>query len=453
MLFDLCRVVRLSAALRTPRAPHNGKSPDVAMECGRKSFLAMCATAVVAVLTIISFERRLRLVDHGRSDGHSGSAGVLIPRHGPQKYHGHTLHVLDSRIDPSKRAESIRRYYEMNHKDKAAAKDSAAPPGAQRHRAKVLLFTTDSMKGYSTRGNVPAGEIRMRWSLAIALGDLGAVVDTATTEEEFRWLAEQHAAYSAYILDPWTWAGSSRQPREFLQGREDSVYILDYFGRASFPSDGVQVDMKHVLTAFPLPAKNTFIGYGVEQPLARDKKTQGVFLGKLHEYSPRYRMETLKAIADKVKIVTTISPGETLLSHPNIEFLGHKTPEEFDQLLATSRFLITFGDTLNEPSAVDAVANGCVYINTVYNKPRSMNADLTRGDYGVAYRSEHPYLGERVGPPYVCTAREGELDDYMHCVDEAMRVGPLDPFVPHPFTDSAYRQRISTVFENVLGKA
>lgn len=50
------------------------------------------------------------------------------------------------------------------------------------------------------------------------------------------------------------------------------------------------------------------------------------------------------------------------------------------------------GDPLSGPSAVDAVAAGCVYLNPVYRTP-----------FKKIYTSQHPFLEDSVGPPYVCS--------------------------------------------------
>lgn len=50
------------------------------------------------------------------------------------------------------------------------------------------------------------------------------------------------------------------------------------------------------------------------------------------------------------------------------------------------------GDPLSGPSAVDAVVAGCAYLNPVYSKPMM---DI--------YNSQHPFLEQRVGEPYVCS--------------------------------------------------
>lgn len=64
--------------------------------------------------------------------------------------------------------------------------------------------------------------------------------------------------------------------------------------------------------------------------------------------------------------------------------------------LAIVLFLVlscsTTGDPLSGPSAVDAVMAGCVYLNPVYATPTKK-----------IYNSQHPYLAESVGEPYVCS--------------------------------------------------
>lgn len=54
------------------------------------------------------------------------------------------------------------------------------------------------------------------------------------------------------------------------------------------------------------------------------------------------------------------------------------------------------GDPLSGPSAVDAVMAGCVYLNPVFTFPMKK-----------IYNSQHPFLAQNVGEPYVCSFEEG----------------------------------------------
>ena len=80
---------------------------------------------------------------------------------------------------------------------------------------------------------------------------------------------------------------SDWKPHSFLLGLEDRIYLLDFFGTRSVQS-GLAIPLSHVLTAFPTPTGNTFLGY-VQAPMlpsvnGTDKKAQGVLWAKQASY-------------------------------------------------------------------------------------------------------------------------------------------------------------------------
>ena len=90
------------------------------------------------------------------------------------------------------------------------------------------------------------------------------------------------------------------------------------------------------------------------------------------------------------------------------------------------------GDPLMGPSAVDAVAAGCVYINPVLEPP-------VRG----RFRSQHPFL-EAVGPPHVCTVALADVEGVLACVRTAVATD-LPPFVPPELTEGQYLARLAGI--------
>jgi hypothetical protein len=65
--------------------------------------------------------------------------------------------------------------------------------------------------------------------------------------------------------------------------------------------------------------------------------------------------------------------------------------------------------------------------------------------HGVPYASQHPYLADRVGAPYVCSYRMGQLDELRACVRGALETD-LPPFVPLELRHDAYVQRLREIF-------
>ena len=326
----------------------------------------------------------------------------------------------------------------------ASPADRDSPGGGKR----VLLFTMDAIDSYvaSAKRGGPAGEIAVRKALVGGLRSLGFAVDVARSDDEFQRMSAAAEAYDLFVLDAWTWAGKGWKPRPFLVGRERQLYILDFFGREQLQRKGGGLPgfpAKHILTAFPTSPSNTFLGFWVPQApagAAREKQVRGVVWGKAAKYLAGGAGDALRAIADRVRLVSTVRPEDAPLRHPNIEYVGHQTKEQWEELLSTSLFLVGTGDPLLGPSALDAVARGCVYIDPAYAEAKVL-------DGGVAYGSQHPYLAKELGAPHVCAAQLGDTESFLRCVDHALRVGPgLAGAVPDDFTEAAYRARLRRIF-------
>ncbi len=71
-----------------------------------------------------------------------------------------------------------------------------------------------------------------------------------------------------------------------MLGLEDRIYLLDFFGTRQVQS-GLRIPLSHVLTAYPTPTGNTFLGF-VRAPLTPrlngTRAIQGVLWGKERSY-------------------------------------------------------------------------------------------------------------------------------------------------------------------------
>ena len=79
-----------------------------------------------------------------------------------------------------------------------------------------------------------------------------------------------------------------------------------------------------------------------------------------------------------------------------------------------------------------------MFINPRYPKPER-----------EVYRSQHPYLENDVGAPYVCSYDMGDIRGLLACIDQAERA-TLPPMVPKELTHDAYLARVKTIFKDAL---
>lgn len=309
----------------------------------------------------------------------------------------------------------------------------AKPPVAEAPEA--LLFTMDAAVGYEARAKKggASGEITVRKALSRGLEELGVKVVVADSDEAFESLCCDSAIL---ILDAWTWAAPGWKPKPKLVGREGKIFLLDFFGAPS--PRNFNVPSSRILTAYPTYPGNSFLGF-VQVPGERQRKeAYGVVWGK----DPKHfqgKAKLLKAVARLAPLHATLSPPPDLRNVHNITFHGHLSKSEWAHLLGRARFVLGLGDPLLGPSALDAVAHGCVYVDPAYPKPVK-----------DVYHSQHPYLRSVIGHPYVCDAKLDDVPSYVACVQQALRGPDLAPVVPDDFTPEAYRNRLRTIFDEFL---
>eukprot|EP00903_Cladosiphon_okamuranus_P019898 g18289.t1 len=314
---------------------------------------------------------------------------------------------------------------------------------------RVLVFTMDSMHdtvARSKRGG-PAGEIFVRESLTDALVEAGAEVDVAVSDADFEWRANTMDLYSAVIVDPWTWAGKGWRLKPQLVGRQQRIFILDFFG-ADKPHPNLRVPLGQHLTAFPVPAsqQRTFLGYHVDPSRielpsqgASTKRRQGVIWGKTTAYfKGGFPHDLISKLADVVELHSTVAPEDATIRHDNIVYHGHLSRDEWHQLLRESRFMIGLGDPLSGPSAVDAVVAGCTYINPIFATPVK-----------TIYHSQHPFLAQSVGEPYACSYEQKDTKAAIACARKALEQDLL-PLIPQELSKEAHATRVKAIFEPLV---
>lgn len=213
---------------------------------------------------------------------------------------------------------------------------------------------------------------------------------------------------------------------------------MDFFGSEKLRGSGLVIPASRFLTAYGSPW-NPFLGYYIK-PLSNEilgiiKKTQGVIWGKdLRHFDGRH--ELISTASRFAPLVATIQPPPSgHASFDNVRWLGHQTKEKWLRLLAESRFLLGLGNPLLGPSAIDAISVGCMYLNPIYDQPMRQ-----------IYSSQHPYVVESIGEPYVCSFHIKSKDELTSCVKKALAVN-LKPHIPDAFTQEAYYRRVAKIFQ------
>ncbi len=97
------------------------------------------------------------------------------------------------------------------------------------------------------------------------------------------------------------------------------------------------------------------------------------------------------------------------------------------------------GDPIAGPSAVDALAGGAAFLNPTFDTPRA-----------GFFTSQHPFLSEHVGAPYVCDFRWEAPETLAACARAALDGPPLAPVIPAALSEAAHAARVRDIFGPLL---
>mmetsp|Transcript_8073 Transcript_8073/g.11089 ORF Transcript_8073/g.11089 Transcript_8073/m.11089 type:complete len:460 (+) Transcript_8073:62-1441(+) len=305
---------------------------------------------------------------------------------------------------------------------------------------KALIFTMDSIQSRvdESKSGGASGEITIRLALQNGLANLGVESVVARSDAQFE--SQNMGDFKLIFLDPWTWAGRGWKLKAFLRAHTKKIFLLDFFGGNGHESLNSLVPLERHLTAFPVHPSNTFLGYYIDDAVvdsagAISKKNRGVIWGK----DPKYfkgKEKLLRKIASICPLVSTASIS-ALPSHPNITSVGHQSPEQWQTLLAKSKFLVGLGDPLIGPSAIDSVVAGAMYLN-----PHYPPSERKLGHYS----SQHPFVEKSVSSN-VCGFRLDMGDNSLdQCVRRALAAS-LSPQIPKELTKPQYMQRLQMIVE------
>jgi hypothetical protein len=319
----------------------------------------------------------------------------------------------------------------------------------------------------AARDGGPYGEVLMMDSLAFGLRALGHDVVGIGSVRRFaleRVLSPR--GLGQLFADPWKLL-AVRGYRLIGAAAARRAFVLEWFGTPPESAAAFGVDPSRFLTPYPYAyGWNRFLGYVLHHGLApalddadalrarvaaslARKKRQGVVWGKEAKYFEG-RSELLALLASTCTLHTTLGEGrgyrpgmfpEGVINH------GSLSREAWRELLAESSFLIGLGDPVSGPSALEALAEGCVYIDPTYATPRLVN-----GVPRLEIKSQHPFAAG-IGPPFVHAvdlrdaaavraAAEASFDQTAVRSELGRLVAALTPF-----TAQAYAERLRGLVE------
>uniref|UniRef100_A0A671K6T3 alpha-1,6-mannosyl-glycoprotein 6-beta-N-acetylglucosaminyltransferase n=1 Tax=Sinocyclocheilus anshuiensis TaxID=1608454 RepID=A0A671K6T3_9TELE len=201
------------------------------------------------------------------------------------------------------------------------------------------------------------------------------------------------------------------------------------------------LNCKQYMTMFPHTPDNSFMGFVTEElnqterfKIKRDKvNNMAVVYGK-------------EASMWKEKLLTILHRYMDI--HGTVYYEAQRPPEvpafvrnhgllpqqELQQLLRKAKLFLGFGFPYEGPAPLEAIANGCVFLQPKFSPPHSsLNHEFFRGKpTSREVSSQHPYTEQYIGKPHVITVDFNNSQEFETAVQDILKEKVNYPFLQRP---------------------
>ncbi|KAF4797321.1 Alpha-1,6-mannosylglycoprotein 6-beta-N-acetylglucosaminyltransferase B [Turdus rufiventris] len=246
------------------------------------------------------------------------------------------------------------------------------------------------------------------------------------------------------------------------------------------------------MTMFPHTPDNSFMGFvseelnQTERQLIKANKVSSMAVVYGKEASIWKGKEKFLAILNKYMEIHGTVYYETQRPPEVPAFVknhGLLPQHEFQQLLRKAKLFIGFGFPYEGPAPLEAIANGCVFLQARFHPPHSsLNHEFFRGKptsreasvlpaapplhqalgsskAGVPcfwqdflcgclqVSSQHPYAEDFIGKPHVWTVDYNNSEEFEAAIKTIMRT-QVDPYLPYEYTCEGMLERIHAYIQH-----
>ncbi|XP_040186052.1 alpha-1,6-mannosylglycoprotein 6-beta-N-acetylglucosaminyltransferase B isoform X2 [Rana temporaria] len=215
---------------------------------------------------------------------------------------------------------------------------------------------------------------------------------------------------------------------------------------------------KQFMTMFPHTPDNSFMGFVTDE--LNETERQQVTLNKVRNMAVVYGKEAAMW-KGKEKFLSVLH--NYMEVHGTVYFETQRPPEvpafvknhgllpqqDLQQLLKKSKLFIGFGFPYEGPAPLEAVANGCVFLQPRFSPPHSsLNHEFFRGKpTSREVSSQHPYMEMTIGRPHVVTVDFNNTQEFEAAIKTIMR-SKVDPYLPYEFTSEGMLQRLHAYIQH-----
>nr|XP_048673931.1 alpha-1,6-mannosylglycoprotein 6-beta-N-acetylglucosaminyltransferase B [Caretta caretta] len=217
---------------------------------------------------------------------------------------------------------------------------------------------------------------------------------------------------------------------------------------------------KQFMTMFPHTPDNSFMGFVSEE--LNETERQFIKSNKASNMAVVYGKEaSIWKLQGKEKFLAILNKYMEI--HGTVYYETQRPPEvpafvknhgllpqhEFQQLLRKAKLFIGFGFPYEGPAPLEAIANGCVFLQSRFNPPHSsLNHEFFRGKpTSREVSSQHPYVEDFIGKPHVWTVDYNNSEEFEAAIKTIMRT-KVDPYVPYEYTCEGMLERIHAYIQH-----
>ncbi|XP_073330188.1 alpha-1,6-mannosylglycoprotein 6-beta-N-acetylglucosaminyltransferase A-like [Pagrus major] len=206
-------------------------------------------------------------------------------------------------------------------------------------------------------------------------------------------------------------------------------------------------------TMFPHTPDNTFLGFVVQHQLSSEERqqlestkreNQALVYGKSATFW-KDKEAYLDIIHRYLEIHGTADKSAPIPAY--VKNHGIVKGSEVQVLLRQSKVFVGLSFPYEGPAALEAIANGCAFLNPRLNPPHSrLNSDFFKEKPTIReLASQNPYA-EAIGEPYVWTVDMQNSTDVERALTAILNQ-TIEPYLPYEFTCEGMLQRVSTLIE------
>ncbi|GAA6225283.1 alpha-1,6-mannosylglycoprotein 6-beta-N-acetylglucosaminyltransferase A-like [Lates japonicus] len=219
------------------------------------------------------------------------------------------------------------------------------------------------------------------------------------------------------------------------------------------PFGGLNLIPAQFYTMFPHTPDNTFLGFVVQHQLNSEeteqlestkRKNQALVYGKSATFW-KGKEAYLDIIHNYLEVHGTADDSAPIPSY--VKNHGIIKGTEVQTLLRQSKVFVGLSFPYEGPAPLEALANGCVFLNPRLHPPQSsLNSQFFKGKPNIReLTSQHPYA-EAIGEPYVWMVDMHNKTDVERALTAILNQS-IEPYLPYEFTCEGMLQRVNILIE------